>query len=69
MNHNPYISETYRGTINPANQCHREEYIRKLQRELFHMWGFLAEEGLWEDALDYLESHRNNQSPFEYIIQ
>ena len=45
---------------------HPSPYVRKLQRELFYMWVYLAQEELLDDALDYMEEHRNKPTPFEF---
>lgn len=39
---------------------------RKLQRELFHLWGFINEEGLRLEATEYMEEHKDNETPFEW---
>lgn len=49
-------------------QSHRrmEEHIRTLERELYHLWGFIGNEGLWEEAKDYVDEHRSEITPFEW---
>lgn len=39
--------------------------IEALQRKLFHMWVFLAREGMEDDAEEYLKSHMDEPAPFE----
>ena len=45
----------------------RSPYIIRLQRELFYLWGFLAQEGLWEEANDFMDENRGRPTPFEEI--
>ena len=40
------------------------EHIRKLERELFHTWAFIMNEGLYSDAMEYLEEHKDEEIPF-----
>lgn len=52
-------------------RLHREtpdrakETIRKLKRELCHTWVFLAQEGLFQEADDYVRSRMDEPTPFE----
>lgn len=41
------------------------DYVRKLKREVFYLWIFLTEQGLWEDAREFMEENRNEPAPFE----
>lgn len=41
-------------------------HIRKIERELFHLWGFVGSEGLWEEACEYMVDHRGEETPFEW---
>ena len=41
-------------------------HIRKLERELFHIWAFIIEEGLCSEAMEYVNEHRDEESPFEW---
>ena len=40
--------------------------IRKLERELFYIWLFLSQEGLCEEAHDFVADHKNEPIPFEF---
>lgn len=40
-------------------------HIRQLNRKLFTLWHYLDEEGLWDDAQEYLEEHKDDQMPFD----
>ena len=39
-------------------------HIRKLERELFHIWAFIIEKGLCSEAME--NEHKNEESPFEW---
>jgi hypothetical protein len=40
----------------------------RLQRVLFHIWCFLASEGISDEALEYLREHSKDPAPFEQRI-
>ena len=52
-------------------QLHRQtpekakETIRLLQRKICYMWMFLSQEGLWDEAEEYLKDHMDEPTPFE----
>ena len=49
--------------LSPA---HMKMKIRKLNRKVFHLLGFIASEGCsWEEALDYMNDHMDDEIPFE----
>ena len=37
----------------------------QLRKELFYLWTFIAQQDIWEDALDFLEEHNDLDIPFE----
>ena len=41
-------------------------HIRKLERELFHIWAFIMEEGLYSEASEYVNEHKDEETPFEW---
>jgi len=41
-------------------------HIRKLERELFHIWAFIMEEGLYLEASEYVNEHKDEETPFEW---
>ena len=41
-------------------------HIRMLERELFHIWAFIIEKGLCSEAMEYVNEHKNEESPFEW---
>lgn len=45
-----------------------KEHIRKLERELFHVWGYIGQEGLWNEAREYVDEHAGEAIPFEILI-
>ena len=51
-------------TPEPVNAHIR--HIRKLERELFHIWAFIIEKGLCSEAMEYVNEHKNEESPFEW---
>ena len=46
----------------------KEHYIRYLRRQLFHLWGFIAQEGLWLDACEFLKDCSDYAGPYEYDL-
>lgn len=40
----------------------------RLQRALFHIWCFLASEGINNEAMEYLRDHFEDPVPFEQRI-
>ena len=47
---------------------HPSPYIARLQRELFYLWMLLAQEGLLDEAADFMEAHRKEPTPFETCL-
>ena len=45
-----------------------KEHIRRLERELFHIWGYIGQEGLWNEAREYVDEHAGEAIPFELIL-
>ena len=41
-------------------------HIRKLERELFHIWAFIIEKGLCSEAMEYVNEHKDEETPFEW---
>ena len=39
-------------------------HIRMLERELFYIWAFIIEKGLCSEAMEYVNEHKNEESPF-----
>ena len=42
------------------------EYIRKLEREAFHLFAFIMGEGLYQEAMEYVNKHMDEEIPFEW---
>ena len=38
--------------------------IRVLKKQIFYMWMFIASEGLWEDAQDFMCERMDEPTPF-----
>ena len=53
------LREAKDATPGPVNA-----HIRKLERELFHTWAFIMSEGLYSEAKEYLEEHKDEELPF-----
>ena len=72
-----YIKE-YTGYLDPTpEELERMEAVKntpvyvqrkyeKLFRRIFLLWDFLAEEGLWSEAKEYLEEHQDDEMPIEF---
>ena len=45
-----------------------KEACSKLKAYLFYLWTFVAEQGLWEDALDFLDEHYDLPVPFDVFL-
>ena len=46
--------------------AHMKMKIRKLNRKVFHLLGFMASEGYsWDEALEYMNDHMDEEIPFE----
>ena len=43
-----------------------EDRVRHLERELFHLWNYIWQEGLGEEAREFVEEHRDDRLPFEW---
>ena len=54
----------------PNNETVEEKLIRarshidELEHQLFFLWQYLGSEGMWTDAEEYLEEHRDDEIPF-----
>ena len=55
------MEEAKKRTPKPvADRC------RKLERELFHLWNYIWQEGLGNEAREFLEEHMDEEIPFEW---
>ena len=43
-----------------------ENRVRRLERELFNLWNFVWQEGLGNEAREFVEEHKNEEIPFEW---
>ena len=48
-------------TPEPVNR-----HIRELKRQLFHLCTYIAEEGLYAEAMEYINEHKEEETPFEW---
>lgn len=39
---------------------------RRLERELFHLWEFIWQEGLGSEAREFVDERRSDETPFEW---
>ena len=46
------------------------EYVQKKYAEIYRrmllLWRYLAEEGLWNEATEYLEEHKDDEMPLDF---
>lgn len=56
---NKHISaKAERACINPGKENHnKKEDFQRARRELFYLWLFLAQEGIYEEARDFINEH------------
>lgn len=43
-----------------------EERVRRLERDLFHLWEFVWKEGLGDEAEEYVNERKDDAIPFEW---
>ena len=43
-----------------------EEHVRRLEREVFNLWNFIWQEGLGDEAREFVEDHKDEEIPFEW---
>ena len=55
------LREAKAATPGPVNA-----HIRKLERELFHISAFIIEEGQCSEAMEYVNEHKDEETPFEW---
>ena len=41
-----------------------EKHILRLEHDLYFLIDFISENGLWQEAKDYLEEHEDDAIPF-----
>ena len=66
-------SREYAGTIYGRESCIDHglppEYtilkVNRLNNMVFHLLGFIASEGCWEEAMEYLDEHMGEEALFE----
>ena len=43
-----------------------EDRVRRLERNMYHLWEFVWKEGLGDEAEDYVKERRDDEVPFEW---
>ncbi|MBQ9015380.1 MAG: hypothetical protein IJ109_04605 [Firmicutes bacterium] len=43
-----------------------KDHVRSLERELFSLWRYVWQEGLGEDAREFVDQYRDEPIPFEW---
>ena len=41
-------------------------YIKSIQREMWHLWEFIWQEGLGEEAREFINEHKDEEAVFEW---
>jgi hypothetical protein len=68
-----YVDETeeerkareYHERLHRQTPKEAQEKIKMLQRKLFYIWMFLGQEGIWEEAEEFIKEHMSEPVPFE----
>lgn len=55
------LREAKSETPEPVNR-----HIRQLERQLCHLWAYITEEGLYTEAMEYVNEHKDEETPFEW---
>lgn len=50
---------------NESTAIQMRTHIQKLQHELFYLWSYIGQEGLWNEAKEYLDENKNAPTLFE----
>lgn len=64
-----YLAQNLMLTGNPTESPEIKltmDYISKLHREIFYLWGFIGQEGIWDEAREFVDEHLMMPTPFEY---
>lgn len=43
-----------------------KQQLQKTQRQLYYLWDFIGQEGLWNEAKEYLEDNIDAPIPYEW---
>lgn len=64
---NPFPNEDPR--FFPNRQLRTEREISsQLRSQLFYLWTFIAQQGMWEDAYDFLDEFYDPRTPVDFFI-
>ena len=53
--------------ISIAGSLLQREFCSQLRSQLFYLWTFVAQQDLWEDALDFLDEHCDPHTPVDFL--
>ena len=45
-----------------------KNYVKKIQREMWHLWEFVWQEGLGDEARAFIEDHKDEETLFEWCM-
>lgn len=45
-----------------------KRYVKKIQREMWHLWEFVWQEGLGDEARAFIEDHKDEETLFEWCM-
>ena len=54
--------------VNESGTKSVKKYIKNIQREMWHLWEFVWQEGLGEEARAFIEEHKDEESLFEWSL-
>ena len=52
--------------MDQAARERRDAHICALHRELYYLWDFIGEEGLWSEAKEYVDECCDDPIPYEW---
>ena len=62
----PTPEELERTEAVKATPVYVQKKYEEMYRKMFLLWRYLAEEGLWNEASEYLEEHKDDEMPFDF---
>ena len=57
-------------TPEPAQCQHvimQRNTYNQLRRQLFYMWTYMIQQDIWEEAMEFIEEHSMDPTPFDMI--
>lgn len=52
--------------IKGSGSAYAMRYIKSIQREMWHLWEFVWQEGLGEEAREFINDHKDEEAVFEW---